>query len=283
MRFYFSIFAFLFASLSYANCLDEPTHERGYWFYSECVDNESSDEKDDEYPKVLPALPSDEVLMLMHPQQIKELMEERLNHAIYTLKPSDVLDYKRLQTVARKKAQAFTGVSSYVSMLNPSNNAKSQYPINTTGKNIKNLTDLENRRRKILSNASDFAVIMFTQKNCQYCIAQMDTLDLFNKRYSWNIRVVDKDLNPLMASRFNVEVTPYTFIIKRGRKEWLPIAVGLETLEGIEKSVYRGIRLLNNEITPAQYFTTEQNDGGFFDPKSVNEAPKNPLLERSSK
>jgi conjugal transfer pilus assembly protein TraF len=110
---------------------------------------------------------------------------------------------------------------------------------------------------------------MFSQEGCDYCRIQLDALKIFQDRYHWDIRVVDKAENPLMASRFNVNITPYTFIIERDTKEWMPVSVGAESLNQIEKGVYRALRLLNKEITPQQYFTTEENDGGFFDSGAI--------------
>ena len=73
---------------------------------------------------------------------------------------------------------------------------------------------------------------------------------------------------PSVKKKFNVDRAPVTILIKRNTEsdKWMPVSVGVDSLDNLRTSVYNMTRVLNGEIDPRQFFTNEKQEGGFFDP-----------------
>jgi conjugal transfer pilus assembly protein TraF len=51
-------------------------------------------------------------------------------------------------------------------------------------------------------------------------------------------------------------------VVSRKNGEYLTVGVGVAALTEIEENLYRGIRLLNGEVTPEEYSNYEFQKGG---------------------
>ncbi len=254
--------------------IDDNSERRGFWHYSECETEEpdAGPEMDEPVPEYAapPPLPSRAELMTMHPLKLKELIDEHLNFAIWKQTPEAAEDYYTLTDIARRKAAGFTALSKFVMMTNPELNARSQYAVTQEGRNVSKRNRKERIRDLLSEHRSDFALVMFSQRQCDFCRIQLGTLKLFQDSHGWPMAVIDRDENPEQAARHNVSITPYTIIIEKESGRWLPVSVGAEPLPDIENGVYRAVRYLKGDINEQQYITDENDQGGFFDPDAFN-------------
>ncbi|WP_418382040.1 transposase [Yersinia enterocolitica] len=64
------------------------------------------------------------------------------------------------------------------------------------------------------------------------------------------------------------KTTPVTVLIRKNgdSKQWMPVSVGVDSLSNLRSNIYRITRLFGGEIKPQQFYTNEQQQGGFFDP-----------------
>jgi len=235
--------------------------KKGFWWYEDPIVQEDAEEDERE----LGPLPSAKELSKMHPLEIAEELEQRKVYAIWKQTPESVTDYYTVQDVVRRNALAFTALTKFVMLKNPNLSARSAYPSSGAGRNIQT-RQRDNMMGQSLSESRDnYALIMFTQPQCPYCVEQMNVLKFFSDRHQWTIDSVDITQRPEVKSRFNVSSTPMTILIERGTENWMPISIGLDSVTAIEDGAYRAVRYLKGDITPKQYFTQEHQDGGFAD------------------
>lgn len=241
---------------------DSQTEKRGFWWYE---DPPPEEEVEDLNEYELPPLPSQQELADMHPRQIAVELENRLDYAVWKQTPEAVLDYYKVQDVARRNALAFTALTQYVMLKNPELNARSAFASSGAGRDIETQARNDLIQRSLSTSRNDFALIMFSTPGCGYCVQQINALRYFADRHAWVVDDIDVSRDIAMKARFNIETTPMTIMIERGSDRWMPIAVGLEDVSTLEDNTYRAVRLLKGEISPKQYFTTEYQDGGFAD------------------
>jgi conjugal transfer pilus assembly protein TraF len=236
---------------------------RGHYFYETpvAVDEDSQEHK---YPK--PLIPDRASLMSMHPKAFSRLFEDQLEYAMMTMSESDVLQYYELVDVSRRRSRAFMGVTEFVMMRNPSLDMQTVDPINAPGRAEKARQTEEARRKKLISNADRYALVMFAMEGCSACQSQIGILDVFQRTYGFPVRIVDINSSPNMAKKYAVSRTPHTILISRDNDDWMPIGVGVKSMPVVVNKTYSAIRLLNNEIEPAQFYNIDIDSGEMYDP-----------------
>ena len=249
----------------------EEGEKKGYWFYNEC-EVEEEQLKDKEQRKVPAPIPAPSKMMDMHPKDLEKLLNEQKEFAIWKLTPEAVTDYYVVQDVVRRKAVAFTAISKYVMLMEPQLNARSQYALVSPGRKVS--TNLHKNAISNTLNKSrrNFALIMFSKRTCSYCPVQKNILKYFKDRHNWSFKDIDIDDRPDLQARFNVSVTPMTIIIEKGSERWMPVSVGVESLDDIENGVERAVRMMKGDISPEQYILNDYEQGGFFDPSAIRES-----------
>lgn len=244
---------------------NNPDRKNGYFWYEDPPKpKEDAETERKEYPK--PSIPSHEAMMDMHPDALHKLLEDSRKYAVYTRNVDDVVDYYKVQDAVRRKAAAFTSLTSLAMLQNPELNARSQYAVTTPGKNARKQQLDSFVSTKLAENRSRFALGFFVRESCGVCAAQRPTLQFFQDKHGWIVQEIDIDERPDIAHRFNVTVTPMIILIERGSSRWQNIAVGAESLSMIEQNTYRSIRLLQGDVDPQQFYTNEATQDGFFDP-----------------
>ncbi len=235
----------------------------GYWFYLEA-------EKEEEAIELPPApyIPRGRALEALKPSEIQELINDQLDYALVSQTTEAVADYHRLIDLSRRRARGFAALTNIVLLENPGLNPRSAYPVTNAGRDELTRTRERERTRRLHKERQEFALIMFSSKNCTFCTSQWNVLQLFAERTGWIVNKTDIHLEPDKAGRFGVEGTPRTIMIRRNTNQWFTVAVGSESYPVIADNAYRGIRLLKGEITNQQFFNSEGDDGGFFDPTS---------------
>jgi conjugal transfer pilus assembly protein TraF len=248
-------------SLAQAGSADA-TQKHGYWW----KEKKPLPSQDDEHRELGPP-PTEEGLLAMHPQELEKLLEEYREYAIWRPSEDTVKWYYQVQDFARRRARAFMNVTEVVMLQNPDLNMQTVYPTNPAGQQARAIQRAGSRESRIQRDRSNAALIMLTREGCGYCDAQRGVLKNFQEKFGWEVHEIDVQRQPELAARFAVENTPTTVVIFRGSPAWRPVALGVETLEGLEDGVYRALRFESGEVQADQYTLQEFQDGGIYDPQ----------------
>lgn len=246
--------------------LAAPSQKHGLFWY-EAPPKKEEAKKPEEFPR--PVVPDEETMMKMHPKQIKKLLEDTLDYAVYKMSPEATLDYYRVADVMRRKAAAYTNVSGFVMLQHPELNGASGYPVTKPGNAVRVKQLNENIDKTLAGNRHMYALLFFTQPNCPYCHQQAQILDNFQRDSHWLIKEVDIIQQPEAAAKFNVSMTPVVVAIRKDSDIWQPVSVGVDSLSNLKSNLYRMVRQLNGEAVPQQFFMDESQANGFFDPMAV--------------
>ncbi|OES24224.1 conjugal transfer protein TraF [Alteromonas macleodii] len=262
---YFLLALTLFSVLAQAQQAPQREYNaaRGHYFYEE---PEPEDELTDEekYPK--PVIPSRERLMTMHPKEFSKLFEDQLEYSMMTMSEDDVLMYYELVNVSRLRSRAFMGVTEFVMMRNPHLDMQSVSPVNNPGRAEMNRQTEAVKRQKLYDNADTYALVMFAAESCGACKSQIAILDVFQRTYGFPVRIVDVNQAPDLARRYAVSRTPHMILIRKDSDDWMPIGIGVKSMPVVLNKTYSAIRLLNNEIEPAQFYNIDIDGGELYDP-----------------
>ena len=267
--FYAMVFCIVVPGLSLAKERKNPEHKGFFW--GEEIESEQDQELEPEKPETLPKpspLPQRSELMKMPPQQIKRMMQERLEYALYIKTPEATKDYLTLKDIARRNASVHTSLSGYVLANNAELNPRSQYSITQPGAIARRQATKTRLNSRLKTSRHEYALIMLTDPSCSYCPVQRNILKRFAKKHQWNVTEVDVTQSPEIAAFFNASITPMTVVIKKDSDQWQPVSVGVESVSRIEKNLSSMLRMLEGELDPKQYYTSEQDKGGFLDPLS---------------
>lgn len=234
----------------------------GYWWKRERIEPE----EDPKYPELGPP-PSEAALQAMHPEQVEELISKYRKNALWRMSPETVTWYFQLQDFARRKARAFMNVTEFVMLSNPDLNMQTVYPTNPSGQAARVAQRTQDIGLRLTRERGNAALVMLAKEGCEYCEAQRPILKMFQERYGWDVRELDIDRVPGAKERFGTDFTPTTLIIFRDRPDWMPVALGVETLERVEEGAYRALRFINKEVDPDQFTLQGFQDGGLYDPQ----------------
>ncbi|OGR07562.1 MAG: hypothetical protein A2511_09965 [Deltaproteobacteria bacterium RIFOXYD12_FULL_50_9] len=205
----------------------------------------------------------------MHPDDFQALLKDFQKKAVQYPTEQNVVEYYTMQDIARRKSVAYANVAGYVTQKYTSFDMNATAPTVTPGQIAK--TQMQNKEvQSTIANAQgDHALLFFTQKGCSFCDKQKNILRFFNDKYGWPIKELDIRENPDIAVRFNITTTPTLLLIGKGKDNYLPVSVGVASMDAIEQKLYRGVRLLGGKITPEEYstFDYQKSDGG--DPKAI--------------
>lgn len=250
--------------LSSAHADDE---RRGYWWKK---DPPPKVEENPEHPD-LAAPPSEVALQAMHPQDFAKLLEDYRQYALWKMEPEHVAWYYELQDFARRKSRAFMNVTETVMLERPELNMNSVYPTTNAGQAARKTQHDESIANRLMLERDNVALVLLTRPSCGFCEPQRATLKHFQARHGWEIKEYNLDESPQAAARFGTDYTPTTLVIFRSSPDWMPVAVGVESVPRVEESVYRAIRLMRGETTPQQFSLQEFQEGSPLDP--VRSAP----------
>ncbi len=244
---------------------NDDTDKVGWWWYE--MEPAPEEERATEDEKILPSLSNFtvEALWNMHPDDFHELLTGIHKKAVKTLKEADVKDYLVIQDIARRKALGYANVASMVVQKYPSLSLEADYPTNIPGQNAKTQQQISEIKTVIGEAQDDFALIYFYSPSCHFCDAQNKILQLFQTKHPWRIKGVNIANNPKIAENLGVHAVPYLVLLSKKTKKSLPIAAGVITLKELETRLHRGIRLLNETITPEAFSMFDFEKGGGFD------------------
>ncbi|MBX9727537.1 MAG: conjugal transfer protein TraF [Sphingopyxis sp.] len=240
------------------------TETRGYWWYAPPPKAPDPDHPDDEIV-AKPDIPPMVDLVKWSPPRIAKLIVEQRDYAATVLTIDAVADFWRLQDFARRKARAFAGVTQLALLAHPELNAKAANPMIGEARDAMSAQKEGIRRQYLRAHASEFALVMFARSSCGYCRVQWPIVQRFQDEMGWQVTMMDLDRRPDLASRYGVEVTPTTMVIRRNSAQRMVIAAGVETYPNIAQMAYQAVKLLSGDIRPEQWLTGAGEEDGFFD------------------
>lgn len=236
--------------------------KQGYWWKREPPPEASDDAK-----PLLGPPPGDEVLAVMKPADFQELLNQYLDQALMSLEPEHVAHYYQMQDFARRRSLAFMNVTEMVMLQNAELNMNSVYPVTQAGQTA-SVQQREGSFQSRLQRERDrAALVLLTSKACGLCEAQRATVKFFQQRHGWEVREVDIHEQPQAAARFGTTFTPTTVVIFRNSPEWMPVAVGVDSVAKLEESVYRMVRYMRGETGADQFTVQEFQQGSPLDPR----------------
>jgi conjugal transfer pilus assembly protein TraF len=235
---------------------------RGYWWKKEPA---PAADATPVHPD-LPPPPSEEALQKMHPADFAKLLDDYKQYALWKMEPQPVTWYYELQDVARRRSRAFMNVTETVMLAHPDLNMNTVYPTNNAGQAARNAERENGLTVRLAQERDRAALVLLTRPSCGFCEAQRAILKHFQQRHGWQIKEIDLEASPQAIARFGTDYTPTTVVIFRGSSDWMPVAVGVESVPRIEESVVRAVRLIRGETTPQQFSVQEFQDGSPLDP-----------------
>jgi conjugal transfer pilus assembly protein TraF len=242
--------------------------KRGWWWYEKIpLEKRDRDEKVEDGKKRSPRL-SDytmEELWNMYPDDFQAVLMAFQKKAVQVPSENNVREYYVVQDIARRKSLAFANVSAAVMQKYPDLSVAADYPITAPGRNAEVSQRTDEIESRIRSAREEFALIYFSSAGCPYCAEEGSILSLFVEKYGWEIREIDIEREAAVSSVFGIETTPTLLLIYRGSADHITVSAGVASMAEIEEKLYRGIRLLKNEITPEEYSLYEFQRGGAFD------------------
>jgi len=203
----------------------------------------------------------------MSVEEFRELLEKTKNDAVANPSVENMLKYIELQDVARRKALAFANVYQLVMQKHPEFTTASTNPTAVPGIDALHALKSEEVESEIYAAKNDFALIYFYKPDCQFCRAQNGILQYFTDKYGWSIKAVNLYDEPEPAYRFNVTTVPYILTVYKATGEYMPVTVGVSSLNELEQKLYRAIRYLRGEVTPSQFSIYNYDLGGPGDPE----------------
>ncbi|MCR4286538.1 MAG: conjugal transfer protein TraF [Deltaproteobacteria bacterium] len=203
----------------------------------------------------------------MSVEEFKILLEKTKNDAVANPTIENMLKYIEMQDMARRKALAFANVYQLVMQKHPEFTTASTNPTAVPGIDALHTMKSEEVESEIYAAKNDFALVYFHKPDCQFCRAQNGVLRYFTDKYGWSIKAVNLYDEPEPAYRFNVTTVPYILTVYKATGEYMPVTVGVASLNELEQKLYRAIRYLRGEVTPSQFSIYNYDLGGPGDPE----------------
>ena len=244
-------------------------YKRGwYWYEKEKEQTKKKGPATEVRPKPrLPALRdyTAETLWNMYPDDFQALLMDFQKKAVMNPTEGNVVEYYYVQDIARRKSLAFANVTATVMQKYPELSVAKDYPTATPGRSALTRLQQEEVEKKIEGAAPDYGLIYFYSPTCQYCIEQEKIVRYFEGRHGWEVKRIDVTQNARLASLFNVTTTPAIILVYRQSQDPITVSAGVVSLEDMEERIYRGIRLLSEEISPEEYSLYDFQRGSTFD------------------
>jgi len=206
-----------------------------------------------------------EELWNMHPDDFQAVLMDFQKKAVRVPSEDNVREYYVVQDIARRKSLAFANASAAVMQKYPDLSVAADYPITAPGRNATVSQRTDEIESRIRSAREEFALLYFSYSGCPYCAEQASILGRLVEKYGWEIREIDTQREPGISTVFGIETTPTLLLVYRRSPDHITVSAGVASLAEIEEKLYRGIRLLKNEITPEEYSLYEFQRGGAFD------------------
>lgn len=236
--------------------------QKGWWWYEDPPKQQQK--KEEQPPPEIPVYTLEQMAN-MDTDQLREHAEEILKEAVREPSEANVRHYYFVQDVIRRKALAFTNASELVWQKYPELSIAKDDPLAAPGRTAVTRQRLAEQEQTLAQARDDFALLYFRSEGCPFCQEQETILQYFMDKYGWQIKPIDIDRQPELASRFGIVTTPSLLLIQQGSQNYLPVTTGVASGSEITTKLHRGIRLLRGETTPDNFNLYDFQQGGGFD------------------
>ncbi|MEA2115268.1 MAG: conjugal transfer protein TraF [Thermodesulfobacteriota bacterium] len=235
-------------------------------------------------PERVPSLDNISIdeLWNMHPDDFQELLNGLQKRAVQYPTEDNILQYRVIQDIARRKALAYTNASMYVTQ-KYSNlfNVNQVYPTAGPGITARVQMQQDEITHTIGQANQEHALLFFVSPGCGYCEKQAQILAYFVDKYGWQIKTVDISRQRNAATRFNITITPTLLLIKRGQEKYMTVTTGVIALTELERKLYRAIRYLQGSTQGDNFLMYDFQKGTAFDPTSILKKGKQPWIRKN--
>ena len=235
---------------------------RGWYKYEVIAVDEDIDNQTDniskEFKLVKPIVPWERI-DTMHPKEFSQVLEKVESYAMSYRSLETFEDYARLRSVALNRSMEFANVGALWSQLNPQDSNESWYPMSGYGRASYQVATSDIKTEYLRENKDKFGLLYFYRNDCPYCVRQTPIIEFYENKNGWDVIYINADESPDALIKFKVETVPTMVLVDRASEKWLPLTVGLHTMDEIEDRVYRTIKYIkgdtnekdfNNAITP---------------------------------
>lgn len=247
----------LFLLMAFAVPCQADDAKNGFWWGKGWGEDQTKE--DNKYPAP-PPLPSVEEMVQMHPEELRRLENERLDYALYKQTEETVADYYRVVSAIRQKSKRFASISSFNAQTHPDLNLKKDIPITNSGRKSKQEQRSQEMASRLSREKQNYALILFTQDSCPACKPARAVAQRFSDKHQWTVKEIDIARDPTIGERYGIRYTPTTMLIKRGTKDYLPIAYGVDSVSSLESLTFRSIQYLAGELSADQFGTYSDSD-----------------------
>lgn len=213
-------------------------------------------------------------LLYMEPKEMGALIDAFKDQSVRTLKEDHVHDLYRMLDMMRRKADAFKNVQQMV--VNKYLDVSMEHDVTMIpdGQDAIKQTRLDEVKQRIASAINEYGLIYFYKPNCPYCEAEEKILRFFHDSRHFEIKPINIQERPDLATMFNVTITPTLILVKKGNEGFQPISYGVISEPELDYRVFSTIRLMEGQIQPEQYGVREYERGGAYDPLApLNKEP----------
>ncbi len=251
----------ILASSAYGVNVYREDTQRGWWWY----EDPPPIQQEEKTP--IPSLPiyTPEQMWTINADQLREYAEIVKKEAVRLPSEENVRRHYVVQDVIRRKAVAFANASELIWQKHPELSVAKDSPLAAPGRKAVTREKVAERELVLANGKEDFALLYFKSESCPFCQEQEGILGYFQDRFGWTIKPVDVDQRPELMSKFSIQTTPSLLLIQRGSKDFIPVTAGVASASEIESKLYRGIRLLQGEVSPENFNLYDFQKGGGFD------------------
>ena len=235
--------------------------QTGWWWYEDPLKPER---KEEGVSSRVPFLTMAQMTE-METDRLREYAEQVLKEAVRDPSEANVRQYYLVQDAIRRKALAFTNASEMVWQKYPELSIAKDDPLAAPGRQAMTRRRLAEQERALAGAKDDFALLYFHSEGCPFCREQEVILHHFIKRYGWQVKAIDVDHQPHLASRFGIASTPALALIHRNSPDYFPVTAGIASVSEVAAKIFRGLRLLRGETTPDTFHLYDFQRGGGFD------------------
>jgi conjugal transfer pilus assembly protein TraF len=241
---------------------------QGWYWYKNTLAKKKKKTEADQPPAI--GNYSEKQLFYMYPDQFQKLLKERLKTAVQNPTEENVQNYLNMQDIARRKAAAFTAAVQFVNQKEAARySLNNVYPRTTPGIEERVLIEQKEIGSTIVNARKDHAILFFWRPDCGFCQRQIGILQYFTQKYHWQIKPINITEQPELVERFNIIETPTLLVIKKGNQKYMPLSVGVISLDDMERKLYRAIRYLNGDTGIDTFTTMQYQKGSPLDPGSI--------------
>jgi conjugal transfer pilus assembly protein TraF len=247
---------------------------RGWYWNEKEPETMTADKLPDQDQKQVSQYPSMkdysyEQLWNMDPEDFSKLSDRFRNKAIRYPTYENALEYSIMQDVANRKATAFASAMTFASMQHPELSMGDVSPTANPGLVTKRNLREEDLNRTITDGKKDFALIMISQSGCKFCETERGVLQIFERKYGWPIREVDRTAsqqNASFAAKHGVEVVPAIVAVYRKTGQDMLVSTGVVDDDTLRRRVYWVMRYLKGETSMEQFLQYQYQDDSGADP-----------------